>query len=104
MSKGEVLCKFCALIIVVIITLGRPQIIDAVPPEGHDFTKVPAGASYKPNELLVRFAPKHTGIQRNTVERNQILTSLGEAAIKRSSKIVPILSLPEVMSLLTIFR
>jgi hypothetical protein len=26
--------------------------------KGHDFTKIAAGAEYKPGELLVRFAPR----------------------------------------------
>ena len=50
-------------------------------PEGHDFTVVAADDVYALGELLVRFAPKTNGIQRNTEEKLQILSSLGGATI-----------------------
>ncbi len=58
-------------------------------PTNHDFTKITANAEYKPGELLVRFAPKSDWSQRSTVEKQQILTDLGGASIKRNFKIVP---------------
>ncbi len=60
-------------------------------PKGLDFTK-PANVPYKPGELIVHFAPKANGIQRNKQEKNQILNSFSAAAIKRNFKLVPGLS------------
>ena len=37
------------------------------------------GLGYVEGELLVRFAPKSNGAQRNLEEKNQILSSMGEA-------------------------
>ena len=53
-------------------------------------------SDYKGGELLVRFAPKSDGKQRSCTEKNQILTSLGGAAEKRSFKIVQGLTLVEL--------
>ncbi len=47
---------------------------------------------YVPGELLVRFAPKPDGIQRNRVEKTQILSSLGAATIRKDYRIVAGLS------------
>jgi len=48
---------------------------------------------YVQGELLVRFAPKETGVQKNVLEKKQILSTLGNAAIEESYNIVPGLSL-----------
>ncbi|MDH4240764.1 MAG: hypothetical protein OEW48_14490 [Phycisphaerae bacterium] len=71
-------------------------------PEGHDFTVVAADAVYKPGELLVRFAPKVDGKQRSRAEKNQMLTSLGGATIKRNFTIVPGLTLVKLPTGLTV--
>lgn len=39
---------------------------------------------YVQGELLVRFAPKETGVQKNVLEKKQILSTLGNAAIEES--------------------
>jgi subtilisin family serine protease len=60
---------------------------------------VPAsGPEYKPGELLVRFAPKDTGMQRSAKEKNDILSTLGLGTIKREYRIVPGLSLVKLPS------
>ena len=48
---------------------------------------------YKEDELLVRFAPKATGMRRSTKEKDDILSTLGLGTIKREYRIVPGLSL-----------
>ncbi|MHC4388137.1 MAG: S8 family serine peptidase [Planctomycetota bacterium] len=62
----------------------------AVPsaPKDHDFT-VPVNARYKPDELLVRFAPRPNGIPPGLQEKTQILNALGGLVMKRNYKIVP---------------
>ena len=55
-------------------------------PRGHDFTKIPKKAKYKPGRLLVRFAPETNNTQRTKKEKQQILDSLGGAKIKRNFK------------------
>jgi len=70
-------------------------------PEGHDFT-IPADTPYKPDELIVRFAPKVDSKQRNTTEKIQVLSSLGGGTIKREYKIVPGLSLVKLPPGLTV--
>ena len=64
--------------------------------KGHDFTvpgNAPPGkkgsATYKPGELLVRFARKGDGKHPASQEKVQILSSLGGGNIKRNFKIVP---------------
>lgn len=47
---------------------------------------------YAPGELLVRFGPKASGIQRSTTEKNEILISLRGAVVKHNFTIVPGLS------------
>jgi subtilisin family serine protease len=62
---------------------------------------IPADASYKPGELLVRFAPKAARTQRSTAEKHEILSVLGGGIIKRDYRIVPGLSvvkLPDGMT------
>lgn len=53
---------------------------------------------YKEDELLVRFAPKATGMQRSTKEKDDILSTLGLGTIKREYRIVPGLSLVKLPS------
>ncbi|HEW78398.1 MAG TPA: hypothetical protein ENH34_00295 [Phycisphaerales bacterium] len=48
---------------------------------------------YKSGELLVRFAPKPDGKQRTRIERNEILASIVGGTVKRSTKLVPGLTL-----------
>jgi len=45
--------------------------------------------SYKPGELIVRFAPKANGAQRTKAERNEVLTSIDGGNIKHFYKLVP---------------
>lgn len=87
------LYKWSTLVILTVGVFFCVQISIAAVPEGHDFTVVSADAIYKPGELLVRFAPKAGGEQRSAEEKNQILSYLGGAALKRSYKLVPGLSL-----------
>jgi len=47
---------------------------------------------YKPGELIVRFAPKYNGSQRNLAERNAALQSFGGGQVIHSYKLVPGLS------------
>jgi len=78
------------LIAVAILTCSFTSYADV--PEDFDFT-VATDANYVEGQLLVRFAPKPGGIQRNMTERNQILTSLGGGSLERNYKIIPGLSL-----------
>jgi subtilisin family serine protease len=64
-------------------------------PEGHDFT-VAADAAYEPGELIVRFAAKADGKQLNSIEKDQILASLGGGVVKRSYSLVRGLSVIEL--------
>jgi len=64
------------------------QEISSVPP-GYDFATLGDDSSYKPGELLVRFAPKPNGKQRDKKEKEQILSSLGWGTIKYKFKLVP---------------
>ncbi len=86
-------CKRIFLSIVVVGVFFCVQIISTAVPEGHDFRTIPADADYVPRDLLVRFSPKSDGKQRDIAEKKQILSSLGEATIKRNYTIVPGLSL-----------
>jgi len=47
------------------------------PLKGHDFTKIPSGARYKPGVLFVRFAPRADGTQRSIAEKERIIRRLG---------------------------
>jgi parallel beta-helix repeat protein len=64
----------------------------------------PSSASelvYKPDELIVRFAPKTDGSQRTLSERNEVLASINCGTVKRSCKLVPgltLVNLPENLS------
>ena len=63
------------------------------------FVSICAGSSderYKEGELIVRFAPKAKGIQHSNAERNQILDSLQIGKIKKSSGLVPGLTLVQL--------
>jgi parallel beta-helix repeat protein len=44
---------------------------------------------YKPGELLVCFAPKENGVERNVAERNAVLTTLGGGEVTHTYKLVP---------------
>ena len=57
---------------------------------------------YKEDEVIVRFAPKNDGKQRNTDERNQVLTTFNAGEVKRSTKLVPGLSLVKLPANLTV--
>ncbi|MHC4544956.1 MAG: S8 family peptidase [Planctomycetota bacterium] len=88
------LYKGVTIVIVTVSTFLFVQIVNAIIlPEGHDFTNIPADTDYAPGELLVRFAPKAIGIQLNTEEKNDILTSLGGGTVEQNYTIVPGLSL-----------
>ena len=93
MKKMAVYCKCVGLIVVAFSIFGRVESTNADrQPTGYGFT-VAGGGVCRQGELLVRFAPRPDGKQRSTSEKNQILTSLGGAALKHSFKIVPGLSL-----------
>jgi subtilisin family serine protease len=49
-------------------------------------------SGYKEDELLVRFAPKATGTQFGTTEKNEILNTIGLGTINHEYRIVPGLS------------
>ncbi|MHC4619156.1 MAG: S8 family serine peptidase [Planctomycetota bacterium] len=70
---------------------------DTIPssPRDPDFS-IPANAVYRPGRLIVRFAPSAKGKQRSTAEKNQVLSSLGGAIVKRNYKLVPGLSVVEL--------
>jgi len=51
---------------------------------------------YKPGELLVRFEPKLDGKQLTITQQNQLLASISRGTVKRSSKLVPGLTLVEL--------
>jgi subtilisin family serine protease len=72
-----------------------------IPAQGQE-TDGATDYGYIEGELLVRFAPEETGIQRTTEEKNQILTSLGGGTIKESYNIVPGLSLVKLPTGLTV--
>ncbi len=61
-----------------------------------------ADLPYKEGELLIRFAPKTSGIQRTTDERNQILSSFNAGAVKKSVRLVPGLSVVKLPANLTV--
>lgn len=82
----------CAVISVSIFCLALIS-LTAGAPGGSQGASAPLDLGYVPGELLVRFAPKTNGIQRSTAEKNQILSSLGEATVERDLRIVPGLSL-----------
>ncbi|UCC22394.1 MAG: S8 family serine peptidase, partial [Planctomycetota bacterium] len=56
---------------------------------GDDFITSAADSSYKPGELLVRFAPKANGRQRDKKEKEEILRSLDGGTIKHTFRLVP---------------
>jgi len=61
----------------------------------------PDDETYILKELLVRFAPKENGIQRNTLEKSQILNTLGGGIVKRNFSLVPglcLVKLPEELN------
>jgi subtilisin family serine protease len=70
--------------------------------EDIDFSVPAPNVPYKPDELLVRFAPKSDGKRPGPQERAQILNSLGGAAIKRNFKILPGLSAVKLPSGMTV--
>ncbi|MHC4575512.1 MAG: S8 family serine peptidase, partial [Planctomycetota bacterium] len=68
------------------------------PPKDRDFTRIPPNASYKPGELLVRFAPRADGKQRAKAEKDAVLASIAGGIIKHSYQLVPgltVVKLPE---------
>ena len=101
MSK-RLLYKWSTLLVLTVGVFFGVQISIAAVPKDHDFTEVSADVVCKPGELLVRFTPKVDGKQRSRAEKNQILTSLGGGALKRSYKLVPGLSLVKLPAGLTV--
>ena len=70
--------------------------------ESRDFT-VLSDVPHKPDELIVRFAPKAGGRQLNTEEKHNVLSSLASGVrIKREFKIVPGLSVVKLPAGMTI--
>ncbi|MHC4575736.1 MAG: S8 family serine peptidase [Planctomycetota bacterium] len=57
-----------------------------------------ANTPFVPGELIVRFAPRPNRRNLTNEEKNQVLISLGGAAIKRNYKIVPGLTLVKLPS------
>lgn len=55
-------------------------------PKGHDFSKIAENAKYRSGHLLVRFASKQDGKNRNLPEKRKILNVLGGAKIKYNYK------------------
>lgn len=99
MDKKKYLPKLVHLLVVMVTIFSLVPIttvagITAVP-HNHKSTNVTKGA-YAPDRLLVHFAPKADGKQRTTVEKNQILSSLDGATIKKEFKVVPGLSVVEL--------
>ena len=93
MKKMAVYCKCVGLMVVAFIIFGRVESTNAgTRPVGAGFT-VAGGGVCRQGELIVRFAPRPDGKQPGNAEKNQILTSLGGAALKHSFRIVPGLSL-----------
>ncbi|MFA6426786.1 MAG: S8 family peptidase, partial [Phycisphaerae bacterium] len=92
MNIKQFSCKSMLPLILIIAILIAPINKTDAYSKTYDFT-VPVDASYVPDELLVRFEPKSKGQQRNSTEKNQILSSLGGGSIKRNFKIVPGLTL-----------
>lgn len=93
MKKMEVYCKFLVLIVGAVSILGLVESTNADrQAPGYGFT-LAGGGVCREGELLVCFAPRPDGKQTSSAEKNQILTSLGGAALKHSFKIVPGLSL-----------
>jgi subtilisin family serine protease len=57
--------------------------------------------SYKEDQILVKFSTKQGGLQRTSVERNQVLSAVDSGTVKKSFKLVPgltIVKLPENLS------
>jgi serine protease len=55
-------------------------------------------APYKEDQILVRFSTKEGGLQRTSVERNQVLSAVDAGTVKQSFKLVPgltVVKLPE---------
>jgi subtilisin family serine protease len=80
--------KFSALIVFVIIS------ISIISFASNDLP-------YKEDQILVRFSAKQGGLQRTSVERNQVLSSVDAGTVKHSFKLVPgltIVKLPESLS------
>ncbi|NIA17189.1 MAG: S8 family serine peptidase, partial [Planctomycetes bacterium] len=61
-----------------------------------------ADLPYKPDELIVRFAPKVDGQQRTRIERNEILASIVGGTVKRFTKLVPGLGLVKLPDNVTV--
>ena len=102
MSRCRIYTKkyvFAIFVVGIILSFQKVSIASS---KGYDFTIIPAGAEYVPGEILVRFAPKAGGIQRDTTEKTQILSSLGGGVIKHTFKIVPGLTLVKLPSGLTV--
>ena len=80
--------KLCVILLLCLASSTQKTCGVSQLPEGHDFS-VAADVPYKQGELIVRFAPKGTGQQRNNMEKRQIINSIGGGTLKRNYKIVP---------------
>ena len=71
---------------------------------GHDFTKIPPGAEYKPGELIVRFAPKQGLTRRTHQEKLQVINGLGGTLVKEYDIVADLVlqryELPEIAVLI----
>jgi len=89
---------FCSVVSISIFCLFVISMTYTETPAGSQPPSDPFDLGYVPGELLVRFAPKTDGTQLSMAEKNQIMSSLGEATVKGTYRIVPGLShvkLPE---------
>lgn len=66
------------------------------------YAQPPNDLGYKPGELIVRFAPKATGLQRTKGERNNVLRAINAGTVKHSYKLVPGLSVIKLPPALTV--
>lgn len=63
------------------------------------YAQPPNNLGYKPGELIVRFAPTATGLQRTKGERNNVLRVINAGSLKHSYKLVlglSVIKLPAV--------
>lgn len=90
MSKKTII--FFTVVSVTIFRLAMIYMAYAGAPGENQPPSNPLDLGYKPGELLVRFAPKADDMQLSTAEKNQILSSLGVAAVIGNYRLVPGLS------------
>ena len=95
------LSKYIVLIVIAVNCFYNIQIAKGALPEARDLM-IPPNAPYKPDELIVRFAPKGDSKQRNITEKIQLLSSLGGGTITQEYTIVPGLSVVRLPPGLTV--